>query len=40
MRNVYKLSTAKPNRRDHLGGLGIDGEIILKWFLMNEDMRM
>jgi hypothetical protein len=30
MRNVYKILVRKPERRDHLEDLGIDGRIILE----------
>jgi hypothetical protein len=31
MRNVYKILVRKPEGRDHLEDLGIDGKTILEW---------
>jgi hypothetical protein len=34
MRNEYKILIGKPGgNRNHLGGLSVDGTIILKWVL-------
>jgi hypothetical protein len=33
MRNAYNNLTGKPNGKSHLENLGIDGKIILEWFL-------
>jgi hypothetical protein len=30
-RGVYRVLVGKPRERDHLGDLGLDGRIILKW---------
>jgi hypothetical protein len=30
MRNAYKTAVGKPEGRDHLGDMGIDGRLILK----------
>jgi hypothetical protein len=32
-RNAYIILVRKPNKRDHLGNLGVDGRIIIKLFL-------
>jgi hypothetical protein len=31
MRNAYKILVGKPEGRDHLEDLSVDGKIILKW---------
>jgi len=33
LRNAYKILIGNPEGRDHLGELGVDGRIILKWIL-------
>jgi hypothetical protein len=33
MRNTYKILVRKLKGKDHLGGRGISGRIILKWIL-------
>jgi hypothetical protein len=33
MRNAYSISVGKPDRRDHLENLDVDGKIILEWIL-------
>jgi hypothetical protein len=33
MRNAYNILVQKPEGRNHLEGLGIDGKIILDWIL-------
>jgi hypothetical protein len=30
-RNAYKILVAKPEGKNHLEGLGVDGRIILEW---------
>ena len=30
-RGVYRVLVGKPEERDHLGGPGVDGRIILRW---------
>jgi hypothetical protein len=35
MRNAYKILVEKPERRGHLGDLGVHGWIILKWIVKN-----
>jgi hypothetical protein len=36
-RNVYRVLVGKPNERDHLNDLGIDGRITLK---QSQENRM
>jgi hypothetical protein len=38
MRNAYKILVRKPERRDHLGILSIDGMIILKLILNRSNL--
>jgi hypothetical protein len=33
MRNAYKILIGKPEEGDHSEDLGVDGRIILEWFL-------
>jgi hypothetical protein len=33
MRNVYKILVGKPEIRNYLGVLGVEGRIILEWTL-------
>jgi hypothetical protein len=33
MRTVYKILVGKPEGRDHVEDVGIDGRVILKWIL-------
>jgi len=33
VRSAYKIIVRKPNRRDHMEDLSMDGKVILKWFL-------
>jgi hypothetical protein len=33
MRNAYKIPLGKCERKNHSEDLGVDGKIILKWFL-------
>jgi hypothetical protein len=33
VKSAYKIVVRKPNRRDHMEDLSMDGKIILKWFL-------
>jgi hypothetical protein len=33
IRNVYQIFVGKPEGKNHLEDLGIDGRIILKWIL-------
>jgi len=33
MRNAYNILVGKPERKRPCGNLGIDGRIILEWFL-------
>jgi hypothetical protein len=39
-RNVYKVLTGNVKRRDHLGDLGIDEDIILKCIRKTYDWKM
>jgi hypothetical protein len=34
MRNVYSILVGKPEGKNHLEDLGIDGKIILGWIFM------
>jgi hypothetical protein len=36
MRNMCKILVGKPEGRNHLEDLGVDGRIILKWILKNR----
>jgi hypothetical protein len=40
MRDSYRILVGNLKGRDHLGDLGIDGRIILKWILKKCDMRV
>jgi hypothetical protein len=33
MKNAYSISVGKPERKNHLEELGVDGKIILEWLL-------
>jgi len=33
VKSAYKIIVGKPNRRDHVEDLRMDGKVILKWFL-------
>jgi hypothetical protein len=35
-----KFQSENRKERDHLGGLGIHGRIILKWILKKQNVRM
>jgi hypothetical protein len=36
VRNAYNILVTKPEGRDHLEDLGVDGRIILEWVLRNK----
>jgi hypothetical protein len=38
MRNRYEIIVRKPDRRDHLSNLGVNGMIILNLILKKEDL--
>jgi hypothetical protein len=40
MRSAYKVFVRKPEGRDYLEGIGIDGRIILKWILGKYDRKL
>jgi hypothetical protein len=37
-RGVYRILVGKPKEKTHLGDTGIDGRIILRWFLRKWDV--
>jgi hypothetical protein len=40
VRNSYKILVGKPEVKDHLKVLGIDGKITLKWILGKRDGKV
>jgi hypothetical protein len=40
MRNPYNILVRKPEGKNHLEDLGIDGKVILKCILKKQDVRM
>jgi hypothetical protein len=40
MRNAHSILIGKPQGRDHLEYLGVDGRIILKCFLVKEWVKL
>jgi len=40
MRNAYKISVGKPDETGHSGELGVDGKVILKWFLQKQGEKV
>jgi hypothetical protein len=39
MTHAYQTALGKPNERDHLGDLGVDGETILKQISKKQSVR-
>jgi hypothetical protein len=39
-RNAYNIFVTKPDGRDHLEDLGVDGKNILQWILGKQDGRL
>jgi hypothetical protein len=39
-RDEYRVLVGKPEAKDHLEGLGIAGNMILKWILREQDWRV
>jgi hypothetical protein len=40
MRNACKVFVRNPERKRPLGGVGVNGRIILKWILKKHGMRV
>jgi hypothetical protein len=40
MRTIYKILMENIKGRDHLGDIGVDWKIILKWILKKQRLRM
>jgi hypothetical protein len=40
MRNAYKIVVGKPDRKRHLGDLGADEKITLRWILKKYGMKV
>ena len=39
-KDAYRVLVWRPERRDHLDDLGVDGSVILKWILNTWDGNM
>ena len=37
---LYRLLVGKPEGKDHLEGLGVDGRVILKWIFRKWDVGL
>jgi hypothetical protein len=40
IKNPYRILVGKPEGKNHLQDLGVDGKMILKWILQELVMRM